>query len=920
MRRGIALWVGIALVTAGVSACGGDATTPAPGDTGGGNDTGAPPTAAADTADDTAEAGATCDDPPCIPCTGTAECAGRVGTAGSCETEQCTDGWCRLGAAPDDTACDDGDPCTGEDRCSAGTCVPTRPGCDDGDPCNGLELCTTGQGCAPGTPPTCDDGDPCNGQETCAAGTGCTTGEPLVCDDGDACTTGSCTVGKGCVTAPSGAAGCCTVDAECDNGSACTQDHCNVGTGACESSPVDGACDDGDPCTTADTCSAGTCNGTPVESCAVLCVLSGQPGDTVVCPLHLAAIGAPAVSLDMTVGWPGSVADLTAALHPVCTDAGCTEQALVDGTQPLLPSGHLVQVPAGPWDAEMPLSLAHVTSPDTPIGVGIAGPAGLEGATLLFRLQFVLSDTVTGVPVVLHGLSAAAGGDAPLGAKLVGRAIITTDAPCGGDVCWDGKPCTTDTCTAGACSYGVQEGACDDGNPCTTGDACAPDGMCVPKATASAGTPCTGQDLCTEIGACDAAGKCVFDPSKAVTCDPSGDAGCVAATCNPATGTCASSTLLGAQCDDGSACTQNDACSASGLCIGTPTICTGPFKCVVYACDEGTGQCAGTPGAGTCDDHDPCTKDACDPAAGCTHVSTSLACDDGNPCTTEDHCGPNGCAGTPNPACTCATTADCAIQEDGDACNGTLVCVEGTCVVDATTVVQCPYDGVECTVDWTCDKATGTCSGVPQDCDDGDVCTDDACSPTLGCQHSQVPLCVSQWICEISGDVGATVDCPIRVARRDGPTPGAGDFRLVWPASLALVNFQTIGCFGQVCLSYDLVACDAAEQKCTVQPLGTGHTVLLVPKAKADWTSWAALSIFHAGAPGTPLSQATVGADGKVSGDPLVLTARFEVLSALPAPAQVGIGELSFHPESGLPLAVTVEPTSVGRSLVTSAP
>ncbi|MCA9518194.1 MAG: hypothetical protein KC635_24820, partial [Myxococcales bacterium] len=41
-------------------------------------------------------------------------------------------------------------------------------------------------------------------------------------------------------------------------------------------------------------------------------------------------------------------------------------------------------------------------------------------------------------------------------------------------------------------------------------------------------------------------------------------------------------------------------------------------------------------------------------------------------------------------------------------------------------------DGDACTTDDACDAA-GACAGVPRICDDGDVCTRDACDPELGC-------------------------------------------------------------------------------------------------------------------------------------------------------------------------------------------
>ncbi len=97
--------------------------------------------------------------------------------------------------------CDDGVFCNGRETCFAATgecfavsscptmiegCVirnaicdeandecldaPDDSLCDDGNPCNGVETCDIELGCRPGTPLICDDGIFCNGAEFCAGG------------------------------------------------------------------------------------------------------------------------------------------------------------------------------------------------------------------------------------------------------------------------------------------------------------------------------------------------------------------------------------------------------------------------------------------------------------------------------------------------------------------------------------------------------------------------------------------------------------------------------------------------------------------------------------------------------------------------------------------------------------------------------
>jgi len=102
--------------------------------------------------------------------------------------------------------------------------------------------------------------------------------------------------------------------------------------------------------------------------------------------------------------------------------------------------------------------------------------------------------------------------------------------------------------------------------------------------------------------------------------------------------------------------------------------------------------------------------------------------------------GANATAG----AIACASNADCAPLEDGDACNGTLRCDTGLalCVFDAASVVQCePANDSACAQN-RCDRATGSCALQPAPkgsaCDDNDPCTTDSCDAKLGCQHGNV--------------------------------------------------------------------------------------------------------------------------------------------------------------------------------------
>ncbi len=156
-------------------------------------------------------------------------------------TESCA---VRLEANPcgaEGAACDDQDPCTADDMCSADfECVGTPIDCDDGNACTD-DSCDPVDGMCINEPNTdsCDDGDACTENDSCADGE--CAGEEIMCPDGEACLDGDCV------------AECITAD-DCDDLDACTDDACV--DGLCSNSPIDPAlCDDDDACTE-DSCDA----------------------------------------------------------------------------------------------------------------------------------------------------------------------------------------------------------------------------------------------------------------------------------------------------------------------------------------------------------------------------------------------------------------------------------------------------------------------------------------------------------------------------------------------------------------------------------------------------------------------------------------------------------------------------------------
>jgi len=166
-------------------------------------------------------------------------CPGPDGDADCAES--CDEGGDACTAAdPNGSACDDGLFCSGPDTCSGGSCSLHA-----GDPCPGpdadadcVESCDEGaDGCTAADPDgsACDDGLFCNAEDICFAGS-CTfhAGDPCPGPDGDADCAESCDEGADDCTAPD------------LNGS---------------------SCNDGDVCSTADTCSAGSCSAGPPLDC-----------------------------------------------------------------------------------------------------------------------------------------------------------------------------------------------------------------------------------------------------------------------------------------------------------------------------------------------------------------------------------------------------------------------------------------------------------------------------------------------------------------------------------------------------------------------------------------------------------------------------------------------------------------------------
>lgn len=108
-----------------------------------------------------------------------------------------------------------------------------------------------------------------------------------------------------------------------------------------------------------------------------------------------------------------------------------------------------------------------------------------------------------------------------------------------------------------------------------------------------------------------------------------------------------------------------------------------------------------------------------------------------------------GDGGGPAVGVQCARDADCAALDDGDLCNGTLICdrstAEARCRFDPTSAVHCDPAGDSACSAATCDPKTATCAPQPRNeglsCDDGDPCTGGDLCKAGSCESGTLKLC-----------------------------------------------------------------------------------------------------------------------------------------------------------------------------------
>ena len=526
-----------------------------------------------------------------------------------CTTEVCDPVLgCRHDAVADGTACPDGDRCNGDETCVAGTCTAASPpvcddglpcttdgcqpdvgcthtavagcctsaaDCDDGNPCSGAERCDSQtHTCSPGTPIACDDGNPCNGVETCDPATGsCPAATPPTCDDGSACTSDACVPQSGCTHTP--IAGCCLADAACDDGNRCNgTETCNLATHTCRAGTAL-QCDDGNACNGTETC-------VPASGC--------QAGAPPVCDDGLACT-ADACN-------PGTGCTHTPIAGCCTSNTACSDGNACNGTETCNLTTHTCTAgtPIACGDGNV-CNGTETCNPQTggcqsgpPLACDDANPCTTDGCNTTTGCTHVnlANGTPCGDANVCNGTETCQNGQCSAGSP---------------PVCNDGNVCNgTETCNP---QTGCQPGTplnCNDGNPCTT-DTCNAASGCqhAPSAngtSCSDGNACNGAETC-QGGSCTAGTPLVCNDGNVCTTDG----------CSPASG--CTFTNNTAPCSDGNGCTVGDTCSGGSCVPGAPQNCSDGNACTDDLCDSTLG-CVHADNSSTCNDGNTCSApDVC---------------------------------------------------------------------------------------------------------------------------------------------------------------------------------------------------------------------------------------------------------------------------------------------------------------------
>jgi hypothetical protein len=696
----------------------------------------------------------------------------------ACTVDSCDEEFDNCDNVPDNAPCSDGFHCNGVELCGSTGCEAGEPvNCSDGVECT-TDVCNEDEDDCDHTADdsVCDDGVFCDGEESCDLVNDCEEGTPPSCDDSVGCTIDSCDItADECLNTTNDAScsdglhcnGQETCDAEedcqdgtppdCDDSVGCTDDSCDEDLDDCVNDPDDDSCSDGDFCTGDEVCNPTTGCGAGPDPCPDL--QCDEDDDLCFGCLTNADCQNGSFCDGAETCLDGFCSD---GPDPECDDGiACT----VDGCDDI----------AGECEFEPSDALcddgAYCNGEET------CGSAGCEDGT-----DVVCDDSVACTDDSCNETTdscdfapdhAFCGDGAFCDGEEVCHPVnncIEGTAP----DCDDEVPCTQDGCDEDidSCFNNVDHSFCDDDVFCDGEEVCDPETDC------EEGTPPSCDDLvsCTEDSCDTGTDECVNTPSNAAcdddlhcngieTCDAQNDCQpgtapdcadaipCTDDECNETTDMC-DHTANDSLCEDGVFCNGTSVCDVqAGACTQPADVdCDDSVSCTQDSCNETTNQCDNVPDDDPCGDDVFCNgEEVCDPMAGCTD-GDDPACDDGFECTM-DSCSEEGeeCINTPSNA----------LCDDALYCNGDEVCTEGI-GCQAGTNVDCG-DAFACTVD-SCNEGTDSCSNVPTNslCSDGLFCNgNETCNVNVegGCQPGNAPNCSDPFNCTDDSCDEATDSC-----------------------------------------------------------------------------------------------------------------------------------------------------------------
>ena len=762
------------------------------------------------TAGDTCHSGVCYGQNPCdnVVCRPTDACH----VAGTCVP---TTGLCTEPSAPNGTICDDNNPATSNDVCSSGHCIGSIE-------CSPTSLCIPTSSCiypscnqdacellhAPLNTP-CNDNNPHTTADVCTAGVcrGADLCSGVLCDDVvSSCYVSFCEYGS-CQLKQKGNNSICddanplTVNDRCQDGVCLGQNPCEIGQcgSICEGQPDGTPCDDGRSESVYDSCKNQICVGT------FLC--TGKVCEPKQC--HAGGVCNPSSGTCEYVASPDNTAcddGSPFSLGDKCVAGECTGEVKCDRVCPSATqctyfscsdTNECVskqKFDNTPCDDTNPLTSVDVCLSGNCVGVDLCVANKNNFCTPDECLSISTCDPSSGKCIQTiqpDGTLCAAN----RGSCTQGVCLLTS--LCNGTRCNTTDSCKIPTCVAGLCALEdqVANTPCSDGNPDTVWDTCQ-EGVCVGRdlclnVVCNSATQCRANGVCNpQTGLCSEPplpeGTACNDGVSSTTTDACQAGACVGvATCGdklcyPSTPDCKVASCEGVfcaernapngtLCNDNNPLTVHDVCQ-SGACIGTD-LCLNKNcqkECNTGACNQQTGICDFTPvtdGTGSCTDF---------------LTSTMGRCVAGR-CAPDLYCGTTQCLPS---AKTCRVhvceTENCVekFQFDGTTCNDNNAstvedrCVGGACVgTDLCANTVCAQD--QCQLK-ACNPQTGLCvvtQQLPNDtpCSDDntetepDRCQNGMCVGTLFCNNVQCPQ---------SDDACFAMSCVANVCTKVQKSPG----------------------------------------------------------------------------------------------------------------------------------------------------